>query len=182
MSDKRLYEAIVTDVVASALDARMIPANRLHLFPGIAPEPGIFAAVEALVALDGEITGYVAGKEAFKTARSVTAFLAVDVATRLEQGAASISAGGLDSQMNSRVLNSMRMARLLLNLDRKRDWFPKLTLERWVYALRRLNSGCSKGSKVITYGPDLLADIRSWLRGKPAKPTPKENEEHELLA
>lgn len=166
------HEAIVRRLVASAIDARLIPANRLHLFQGITPEPGIFLALNSLAAIEGEITGSVLGKEAFKTARSVTSLLAVEIATRLEQGVASATDEFLsDSQARERLLSAMRMARVLLSIDRKRNWFPQLTLERWIHALRRLNSVCSSDHKVLTIGPDLLADIRSWLQAKPAKPT-----------
>lgn len=170
------HDGHVRKVVAGALYARLIPANRLHLFEGITPEPGIFEAVEKLAAIDGEIIGSLSGKWAFKTARSVTSLMGAEIATRLDQGAVAVKAGAVDQQLNGRVLSSLKMARLLLSIDRKRNWLPQLTLERWIHALRQLNSVCSADSKVLTIGPDLLADIRTWLQAKPAKPTSQKEE------
>jgi hypothetical protein len=180
---KSFGDGIVRRTVAAALAARMIPANRLHLFQGVEPDGGIVEALEHLAALDGEIVGQVSGKEAFKVARSVTGLIAVEVADRLERGVANVQAGAVDQQSRNDVFSALKLARLLLSIDRKRNWFPQLTLERWVHALRRLSSVCSNDRKVVTIGSDLLVDIRSWLQAKPAKPTshePEEKEHHEL--
>lgn len=173
----RTHEAVVRQVVAAALASRLIPANRLHLFQGIEPEEGIGDALGRLAALDGEITGKVADKEAFKVARSVTSLIAVEVANRLERGLASVQAGVVSDAGRSAVFSGMKLARLLLSLDRKRNWFPQLTLERWAHTLRQLNSVCSADRGVITQGPELLSDLRSWLQAKPPKPTSQD--EHE---
>lgn len=138
-------------------------------------------ALEKLAALDGDLAGTVMGKEAYKVARSVTGLIAVEVATRLELGLANVQAGEVTQPFRNHVFSALRLARLLLSIDRKRNWFPQLTLERWVFALRRLNCVCSDDPKVITIGPDLLADIRSWLQAKPAKPTSHEERENEPL-
>lgn len=170
------HQATVRAVVAAALAERLIPANRLHLFQGVRPEEGIVESLEKLASVDGELEGEVAGKESFKVARSVTSLIAVEVATRLEHGLANVVAGAVTQQGRTDLFRGLKLARLLLSIDRKRNWYPQLTLERWVHALRQLNSVCSNDQGVLTIGPELLADIRSWLQAKPAKPTSHERE------
>lgn len=160
-------ERIVQRLIATALNARLIPPDRVHLFAGIPPDNGFVEALESFASVDGELQGLVCGRDAYKTARSCINLVAVNSVERLERTVAVIK-GGNYASVRSRALIGLRVARLLLSIDRHRGWLPQLTLERFLHVIVDLGKYCSGDPVVRRIGPELAADLRAWLSAKPA--------------
>lgn len=163
------HASLVRQLIATALYKRMVPADRVHLFDHTKPaDYGILEVLGHIAALPLDLTGEIQGREVYKVARSVCSFIFIDVARRLE---VSSKIGTLGSDDMNRLIGSLKLARLLLTIDRKRNWFPQLTVERTCAALRNLTRSCKGDTRVIPITAELLSDFSAWLRVKPRKET-----------
>ena len=169
------HEWAVKSVVAAARSAGLIPPDRVHLFEGIGSGGDIVASLGTLATMEGPLVGQLCGRETFKVARTVVNVIAVACTAQLESNIGLFVDNGFRKE---KVADGLRVVRLLLSIDRNRHWIAHITFYRLIHAINRL---LKKSETFNATGPDLLADLRSWVAVKPQKAASQKDENNEQL-